>query len=501
MLADLNAFQQIHGLNLGSGKTTVIKPKAGSAAPPVQPPANQPTVQAQSSPSETPAPSAQHGPWLWVAAGVVGASVVGGALWFTTQRPAAEPDATATAAPVTPPDAVPAEPPAQEAQPERPATSPASSEPREASEGASTVSPPAVPSSPPTDSAPEPPIAEAPAPRPAGSPPTAAVITRARQMIQSGGLRGIHGAVRLLQREVQTDPPSAEIHALLAKAHALEALLALADPSEVLSPAKESAETALSLDSSQADAHLARAITLALNDRDWTAAEAAFERARAAAPRSADVHQYFALAFLAPQGRLDEALAEMKQAVAFNPSDREAQIWLGRTYSFRGEHDKAMAQYKRISGGASAPHSAALWGLGMAQAASGDLAAARETFQQLTKASPGNNYAFAGAAYVEALAGGLSGSRVENRRVLKGRMGNRLKGARKRSAGPRYVSPYWRAIVEAARGRKDAAFAQLKEGVEKRDPFVARAKVQPELKALRSDPRFANLLQQMNLTP
>jgi predicted Zn-dependent protease len=65
----------------------------------------------------------------------------------------------------------------------------------------------------------------------------------------------------------------------------------------------------------------------------------------------------------------------------------------------------------------------------------------------------------------------------------------------------RYVSPYSTATVYAGLGEKDQAFAWLQRACEERSVWLGHLhlRVDPRLDCLRSDPRFATLLKQMDL--
>ena len=65
----------------------------------------------------------------------------------------------------------------------------------------------------------------------------------------------------------------------------------------------------------------------------------------------------------------------------------------------------------------------------------------------------------------------------------------------------RYVSPYTVATIYAGLGEKDQAFKWLEKAFEERDIWLMNLKVDPVLKNLRADQRFANLLQRIGLTP
>ncbi|HLA94937.1 MAG TPA: hypothetical protein VK612_04395, partial [Pyrinomonadaceae bacterium] len=58
---------------------------------------------------------------------------------------------------------------------------------------------------------------------------------------------------------------------------------------------------------------------------------------------------------------------------------------------------------------------------------------------------------------------------------------------------------YMQAEIHAQLGEKDAAFELLNKALEERDHRMAQLRVNPKLDNLRSDPRFIQLLRQMNL--
>jgi len=63
----------------------------------------------------------------------------------------------------------------------------------------------------------------------------------------------------------------------------------------------------------------------------------------------------------------------------------------------------------------------------------------------------------------------------------------------------RYVSPVAFAMVHAALGDNDAAFRWLDRAYDERRGWLCYLKVEPLLDGLRTDPRFARLLERMRL--
>jgi hypothetical protein len=86
----------------------------------------------------------------------------------------------------------------------------------------------------------------------------------------------------------------------------------------------------------------------------------------------------------------------------------------------------------------------------------------------------------------------LCGHREEGLRVL---------GEFRQQAQRGYVVPTKVAMLYAALGEKDSAFAWLQRGYEGRDAFMVFMQVEPVYDPVRADPRFARLLQQVGLGP
>lgn len=58
---------------------------------------------------------------------------------------------------------------------------------------------------------------------------------------------------------------------------------------------------------------------------------------------------------------------------------------------------------------------------------------------------------------------------------------------------------YYSAILYAALGNKEQAFAQLERARQKHDPFMAYFRAEYILEALRSDPRYMEMVRRMNM--
>ena len=61
-----------------------------------------------------------------------------------------------------------------------------------------------------------------------------------------------------------------------------------------------------------------------------------------------------------------------------------------------------------------------------------------------------------------------------------------------------YVSPYFLAVIYAYLGETEAALAQIEEAIRIGDAWITWLVVDPQLDALRGEPRFQELAQRTN---
>ena len=127
---------------------------------------------------------------------------------------------------------------------------------------------------------------------------------------------------------------------------------------------------------------------------------------------------------------------------------------------------------------------ALLW-LGVAYQQKGMQAEALSSFRMAVAASEGGNLV-ATAALARGYA--AASQRDEARRTL---------GKLRAEAKERYVSPYYVAVIQAALGDIDQAFASLQEAYAERSSWLAYIKADPMLDNLRSDRRFDKLMEQL----
>ena len=156
---------------------------------------------------------------------------------------------------------------------------------------------------------------------------------------------GLKAAQHYFEQALEKDPDFGQAHGGMALYWAGLQQMGGA-PVEVATPkAKEAAEKALEIDDSVAEAHYALAIIRTWSDWDWDGAEPAFLRAIELKPNWADVRAYYAH-YLMITGRTDEAIAEMEQAVEIDPYNALVQVLNGVLLENTGRCEDALAFYR-----------------------------------------------------------------------------------------------------------------------------------------------------------
>ncbi len=256
-------------------------------------------------------------------------------------------------------------------------------------------------------------------------------------------------------------------------------------PSEAGPKARDAARKALTIDDSDAGAHLSLAIETHWYEWNWAAAESEFKRAIELNPSNSEALGYYSW-FLAPMGRKDEALAQAKRSLQADPLSSMANLFVGSVLVFNRQWDPAIAQLR--SAIELEPN---FWFvrcfLGRAYEQKGRLPEAIAEFQralELEKDNP-ETWSSLGHAYA------LSGNRVDAQKIL-----DHLKELSAHS----WVAPYNVAVIYAGLGEKDQAFAWLDRAYNDRSYYLAEyLTTDTRMDSLRSDPRFAELQRRVGL--
>ncbi len=297
---------------------------------------------------------------------------------------------------------------------------------------------------------------------------------------------GIKQAIEHFQQSIERDPNFALGYVGLADSYTGLTFYNFAAPHEAMPKAKESAIRALALDNTLAEAHASLAHILMNYDWNWSAAEKEFKRTIELKPDYATAHQWYAIHYLTPTGRLKEAVQEMKKALELEPASLVMNTFLGATLYYAGRYDEAIDQCRRTID-MDPNFAVAHWHLGLAYEQKQVPDAAAEEFKKAISLSGGSPLmrAALGRAYAE------SQKKHEANQML-----NELNEFAKRQ----YVSAYEIATIHVALGNNEQAFQSLAKAYAEHSFHLVNLNVSPEFKSVRADPMFQDLVQRLGLS-
>ena len=160
---------------------------------------------------------------------------------------------------------------------------------------------------------------------------------------------GFSKGLEHLERAADLDPQCGPIFAKLANSYALRAAYGLEAPKIAMKRACDAASRALEIDSTLAQAYAAKGFVSALFDWDWSAAGANFQRALELNPGIPEIHHRYAVFYLAPLGRTEEALWHIQQAKRLDPMSIVLQAAECAVLVYSRRYEAATAKGKKSS--------------------------------------------------------------------------------------------------------------------------------------------------------
>jgi len=251
--------------------------------------------------------------------------------------------------------------------------------------------------------------------------------------------------------------------------------------------AKAVAARALELDETLAEAHATQALIFDLYDWDRAAAEKELRRALELNPTSDLVRRDLAI-HLSLQGRVDEALAESKKALALDPLNARLNLNAGWILHGARRYEQALTHFRQmIAAGVYVPGSYS-W-LAQIYEAQGRYEQAVEMdlrYRSLSRAAPIATIEAFRAAYATSGWDGYWQKVLEQRKAV---------------AARKYVEPYGFATIYARLGEKEQAMQWLEKAYSERSMFMTRLARDPGFDSLRAEPRFQDLLRRLDPLP
>ena len=307
------------------------------------------------------------------------------------------------------------------------------------------------------------------------------LLLKGRFYWSKGGTENRQKAIEYYQQAIAIDPAYALAYAELSASYSNQAHNSILDPKEFMPRAEETVLKALALDKNLAEAHLALAY-LKTNAWKWADAENEYKRSIELNPNLARAHRWYSQ-HLSVVGRHDQALDEIRRARQLDPISPLASADIGFALFHARRYDQAIeAVGEALEMDRTFPITYSY--LGYVYSAKGMYAEAIAAYQEAIRldfAVTGNQLYLA-AVYAKA------GERSRAQRILK-----------QLETGKDYVAPAELAILYAALGEREQAFASLEKAYTLHDPQLQYIGVDPSFDTLRSDPRFTDLMRRVGL--
>jgi eukaryotic-like serine/threonine-protein kinase len=274
----------------------------------------------------------------------------------------------------------------------------------------------------------------------------------------------VQQSIKLFEQVIARDPTFAPAYAGFVDAWATLSINhygAAAD--EAYARMRSAADKALQIDPLLAEAHAAKGIVLGRN-REWADSEAAFGRALALNRNLSSIRIALAMNTLFPQGKLKDALQQLREALSRDPLPNDVRRHLVMLLVNTGRYDEAIDECRRVL--ATDPddrHTRQVMARAMLH--KGQTADAIAIFEKLGDGS----HHLRGYAYA------VTGRRAEAEALL---------------AQPPH-HPARLVIILAGLRDKDRTFEALERMAAEKDPRVGWYITHPELAFIRDDPRMA----------
>ena len=302
---------------------------------------------------------------------------------------------------------------------------------------------------------------------------------KARELVDRRGSFPALQAVKLFEQAIARDPSFALGYAGLAEAYAAASLDIQGPlrpnaitPETALALMGPAAETALRLDPLLAEAHAAMGL-LYSRKLDWQKAEESFRRAIDLNPSLTEIYTSYSMSTLVPLGKLAEAEQGLRRALQSDPLSLSLQRELAWLPFITGRYEEAIESLERIRA-VDPDFSGVDMRLARALTFAGRPLEALRVLEA-KKADPGVQHWMA-HAYV------LAGRRAEVERLAAA-----------------HDHPFRLAVIYAALGDNDRAFQALDRAAVTVPHRVGLLLRDPEMAALRGEPRFDAVRKKLGL--
>jgi len=249
--------------------------------------------------------------------------------------------------------------------------------------------------------------------------------------------------------------------------------------------AKSAAEKALAIDQTLSEAHSVLGVVAGAVEYDWKVAEHHFQAAMTVDPVPPLVRVRYALYFLTPRRRFEQAVEQYQRALEIDPLSMMVHFGLAFALYCERKYDSAIEHAARAVD-IYPDYWLVHFVMGLALSQKGSLQQSIASLETTVRLSPSFTLAagFLAAAYARA-----------------GRQGHAeklMEDVMERSSR-HFVSPACFGIYHAALRQADSMFEFLHAALAERDPYLTRMDAEPYFEPFRSDARYRVLLEGMDL--
>ena len=295
---------------------------------------------------------------------------------------------------------------------------------------------------------------------------------------------GFYKAIEYFEQAVEKDPGYALAHAGLADSYVVLGWNSYLPPKDAFPKGKMAAAGALRLDPDLGEAHTTLAAVLWLYDWQWPEAQTEFEHSLALNPAYSTANHYYA-EYLMTMGRHAEAIARMKKSLELDPLSLIISVGIGWACYMARQYEEAMEQLRRTVE-LEPNYPVTYWILGLLLRKMGRYELAIAEGEKGVKLSGGSPLMSAALAQTLAAAG-----RKEQALEILDEL--------TKLAKQKYVAPYFLAGIHIGLGEDDRAMEYLERSYQEPSHWLIYLHTDPSMDALRSDPRFQDLVGRVGL--
>ncbi len=294
----------------------------------------------------------------------------------------------------------------------------------------------------------------------------------------------VEKALEHFQQAIEVDPRYGLAYSGVADCYNLLGLFQFRAPHETFPHATAAAEQALEIDNTIAEAHASLAFAKMLYAWDWRGAEREFKDAVKLNPGYGPGHLWYAQ-YLCAMARFVEAIAEVKRAQDSDPLSLSINANMGLVLHWAREHKHAVEQLEKTIE-LDPSFGLAYYYLAYALIAQKRYDEALPAIQKSIELTRGMPLAIAclGDLY------GRTGERDKAEKVLR---------EVESLLHERHVTSVLLAFIYAGLRDRDNFFESVNRAYEEHNPLLVWLKIYPEYDAMRSDPRYHELLRRIGL--